>query len=272
MIPGPADLFQPRADTRGTTVLSQAPTATGGTGKTQIAAAYARAQWESGSLDVLVWITATSRQAVVAGYAQAAAELLAADPSVPERAARTFLAWLEPKHGQRSCRWMIVLDALADPADLHGLWPPQGNGRILVTSARHAGDAAGAAAAYAELLAVRERALGPNHPGTLTIQHELAYWRGQAGDAAGATTALIEVLTGFIRVLGPDHPDTLATRHNVAHWRGQAGDAAGAAAAYSELLADRERVLGADHPDTLTTRHNLAHWRGQAGGEDPAAR
>ncbi|MFJ9683536.1 tetratricopeptide repeat protein [Streptomyces sp. NPDC101194] len=280
VIPGRANSFQPLAVARSTTMLSQALAGSGGAGKTQIAAAYARAQWESGSVDVLVWITATSRQAVIAGYAQAAVELLAADPGAPEQAARTFLAWLEPKHGQRPCRWMIVLDALADPADMHDLWPPEGNGRTLVTTARHeafarwrgqAGDAAGAATAYAELLADRERLLGPDHPETLTTRHELAYWQGQAGDASGAATALTDVLADFIRLLGPDHPDTLTTQHNLAYWRGQAGDAAGAATAYAELLADRERLLGPHHLDTLTTRHNLAYWRGQAGDAAGAA-
>jgi hypothetical protein len=39
----------------------------GGVGKTQLAAHYARALWRTGELDVLVWITTSSGEAVVKG-------------------------------------------------------------------------------------------------------------------------------------------------------------------------------------------------------------
>ncbi|MFF3787694.1 tetratricopeptide repeat protein, partial [Streptomyces sp. NPDC001933] len=85
-----------------------------------------------------------------------------------------------------------------------------------------AGDAAGAATRFEELLADRVRVLGPDHPDTLTTRHNLAYWRGQAGDAAGAATRFEELLADRVRVLGTDHPDTLTTRQNLAHWRREA--------------------------------------------------
>ena len=44
-----------------------------------------------------------------------------------------------------------------------------------------AGDAAGAVAAFAELLPIRVRVLGPEHPDTLATRHNLASWRGEAG-------------------------------------------------------------------------------------------
>ncbi|MFI1431639.1 NB-ARC domain-containing protein [Streptomyces lydicus] len=117
-------------------MLSQVLTGTGGVGKTQLAADCARTAWESGTVDVLIWVSASSRQAIMNGYAQAGVELLAADPGAPEQAAQAFLAWLEPKHGQRRCRWLVVLDDLADPADLRELWPPSRHGRTLVTTRR----------------------------------------------------------------------------------------------------------------------------------------
>ncbi|WP_234374945.1 tetratricopeptide repeat protein, partial [Streptomyces sp. NRRL WC-3605] len=63
-----------------------------------------------------------------------------------------------------------------------------------------------------ELLADRQRVLGPEHPDTLSTRFYLARWRGEAGDAAGAVTALEELLADRQRVLGPEHPDTLSTR------------------------------------------------------------
>ncbi|WP_260860420.1 NB-ARC domain-containing protein [Streptomyces cupreus] len=109
----------------------------GGVGKTQLAAHYARTLWQAGQLDVLVWITASSGEAVVEGFAAAAAELMGIGEEVPARAAAMFLAWLEPKAGQKRCRWLVVLDDVSDPADLNGWWPPVSpTGRVLVTTRR----------------------------------------------------------------------------------------------------------------------------------------
>jgi hypothetical protein len=82
-------------------------------------------------------------------------------------------------------------------------WPPG----IAWRAGGAAGDAAGAAAAFRELLADYLRVHGPDHPGTLATRHSLARWRGAAGDAAGAAAAFRELLAGRLRVLGPDHPD-----------------------------------------------------------------
>ncbi|MFE1056573.1 tetratricopeptide repeat protein [Streptomyces rochei] len=156
MIPLEARSFQHRAEADrlraaveggGTAVLSQVLTGMGGVGKTQLAADYARAAWNDGSLDVLVWVTASAQSAVVSAYAQAGVELCRADPDDPERAAKQFLAWLVPKPGQRPCRWLIVLDDVADPSDLivhpddpgtrYSLWPPASPyGRVLITTRR----------------------------------------------------------------------------------------------------------------------------------------
>ena len=131
------DQLRAAVDSGGTAVLSQVLTGTGGVGKTQLAADYARTAWDSGGVDVLVWISASSRSAITAGYAQAGVEVLAADPSDPEQSARAFLAWLEPKAGQEPCRWLVVLDDVADPADIRGWWPPASpRGRVLVTTRR----------------------------------------------------------------------------------------------------------------------------------------
>ncbi|MEU2794184.1 tetratricopeptide repeat protein [Streptomyces sp. NPDC007100] len=131
------DQLRATIDNGGTAVLSQVLTGTGGVGKTQLAADYARTMWESGGVDVLVWISASSRSAITAGYAQAGVEVLAADPGDPEQAARAFLAWLEPKAGREPCRWLVVLDDVVDPADMRGWWPPASrHGRVLVTTRR----------------------------------------------------------------------------------------------------------------------------------------
>lgn len=121
----------------GTAVLCQVPTGMGGVGKTQLAADYARTAWAGGEVDLLVWVTAVDRAAVVAGLGRAGVAVAGADPADPQAAAEAFVAWLEPKAGQRPCRWLVVLDDVAHPADLRGLWPPPSpHGRTLVTTRR----------------------------------------------------------------------------------------------------------------------------------------
>jgi hypothetical protein len=142
LVPSRALSFQDRAeagrlraamDGGGTGVLCQVLTGMGGVGKTQLAADFAHRAWDERAVEVLVWVTATSRDAVVAAYAQAGEELCGADASEPERAAAVFLAWLRA----REHRWQVVLDDVADPADLTGLWPPDSpTGRTLVTTRR----------------------------------------------------------------------------------------------------------------------------------------
>ncbi|MCM1967421.1 FxSxx-COOH system tetratricopeptide repeat protein [Streptomyces sp. G1] len=144
VIPRRAGSFQDRAEVHrlraavnggGTAVVCQVLAGMGGVGKTQLAADHARRAWADGQVDLLVWVTAATRQAVIDAYARAAADILHTDPADPERAAQAFLAWLEPAPGRP--RWLIVLDDVADPADLRDLWPPaHPGGRTLVTTRR----------------------------------------------------------------------------------------------------------------------------------------
>lgn len=135
-----------------------------------------------------------------------------------------------------------------------------------------AGDMAGAATAYEQLLSDRTRLLGPDHRHTLSARHQLAYFRDAAGDPAGAAAMYEQVLSARMRLLGTDHHLTLLTRNNLAHCRGEMGDAAGAVTALEQLLTDYIRVLGPDHLRVLASRHNLARWRGHAGDLDGALR
>jgi len=101
-------------------------------GKTQLAAAFAELLWQSGGLDLLVWIPGTSRSSVLSGYAAATAAATGRDQaSSSESVAAQFLSWLS----ETSRRWLVVLDDLADTANLDGLWPTGPAGRVLVTSA-----------------------------------------------------------------------------------------------------------------------------------------
>src|ERR1700679_1416139 len=65
----------------GPTPARIASEAAGGTGKTQLAIGFAHQMWSTRSVDLLVWVAAGNRTAIVAGYARAAADLHLADGS-----------------------------------------------------------------------------------------------------------------------------------------------------------------------------------------------
>jgi tetratricopeptide (TPR) repeat protein len=107
------------------------PAAQGGTGKTQIAVAFSHALWGARAVDVLVWVPATSREAIVTGFAQAAGTVGVADQAQPaEAAAGRFTGWLA--HTRRP--WALILDNLASLADLEDLWPAGLAGQVVITT------------------------------------------------------------------------------------------------------------------------------------------
>lgn len=103
----------------------------GGGGKTQLAAALARAHLERGMTDLVVWVNVTGRDAVIGGYARALRDIGVTDQSEgPERAATQFLDWL----ASTTRPWLVVLDGVSDPAVLDGYWPHGATGSVLVTT------------------------------------------------------------------------------------------------------------------------------------------
>jgi tetratricopeptide (TPR) repeat protein len=102
------------------------------TGKTQLAVAAADGLLRSGGIELLVWITATSRASVLAGYVEASVAALGIPPAGDsESVAIGFVQWL----AETGRRWLIVFDDLTDAAHLDGLWPEGPAGTILVTTA-----------------------------------------------------------------------------------------------------------------------------------------
>jgi tetratricopeptide (TPR) repeat protein len=150
LVPPLTDSFVPRQETgltsldsllRGETVVlvpggdaaNSSLGVLGGTGKTGLAAAIAHTAWDQRAVDLLLWVTPTGRDAVLASYAEALARAGLPDPGEgPEAAASALLSWL----AETSRPWLAVFDDLADPDSMDGLWPHGRNGRVLVTVPR----------------------------------------------------------------------------------------------------------------------------------------
>jgi tetratricopeptide (TPR) repeat protein len=131
VVPGATVALTPARTGSGT-----APDWFGSCGKTQLAAFLAESLWKARELDLLVWITATSRAAILTGFANAAVAAMGVDPAGDaESLATRFVGWL----AETSRSWMVVLDGLASPWDLDGIWPSGATGRTLITAADAAG-------------------------------------------------------------------------------------------------------------------------------------
>jgi tetratricopeptide (TPR) repeat protein len=195
----------------------------GGTGKTTLAGALARTHHDSRLVDLVVWISATARDAIVSGYAQAGRDAGVPAPGEDaDRAAAAFLDWLA-----RSGRpWLVVLDGLTEAAVAADLWPQGAGGRVLVT-ADHPDAAARIPGAH--LVPV-----GPYSP-----REAMAYLFAKLQADPGQRNGALELATGLgfapaalgqavavISETGMDCRDYLAELTGRQRQRGGAGDPA----------------------------------------------
>jgi tetratricopeptide (TPR) repeat protein len=101
-------------------------------GKTQLAAFFAESLWRARSIDLLVWIDASSTSSILSGYVEAARVITGTHlPGIAESVAASFLGWL----GRTDRRWLVVLDDLPDIEVLQGLWPGGPAGQVAITTA-----------------------------------------------------------------------------------------------------------------------------------------
>ena len=171
------------------------------------------------------------------------------------------------------------LDALALDLVSGATTPPEG----AETSAsylldRLASYRQGALAAYVKsralferALAIREEALGPEHPEVATSLNNLAGLLQDEGDLVGARPLYERALAIREKTLGPEHPDTATSLGNLASLLQALGDLAGARPLHERTAAILEKALGPEHPWTATSLNNLGRLL-QDQGDLPGAR
>ncbi|KAG8690041.1 hypothetical protein FRC09_012163, partial [Ceratobasidium sp. 395] len=104
----------------------------------------------------------------------------------------------------------------------------------------------------------RKRALGEQHPDTLTSISKLALTYQYQGRWDEAAVVQTQVLEARKQVLGERHPDTLSSMDNLASAYQSQGRWDEAEALHVQVLEARRQVLGERHPNTLTSMDNLA--------------
>jgi eukaryotic-like serine/threonine-protein kinase len=108
-------------------------------------------------------------------------------------------------------------------------------------------------------LAIREQALGPDHPDTLAALFVLASAQKVLGHYPEAEALHRRAWTGRARALGSDHPHTLASQAALALHLFDLDRRAEGELLMRRFVEQAARVLGPDHPDTLGGSSNLAH-------------
>jgi tetratricopeptide (TPR) repeat protein len=122
-----------------------------------------------------------------------------------------------------------------------------------------------ATGAYAEAqalqeraLALREQALGPDHPSIAGNLNNLATVHHARGAYAEARALLERALAIQEKALGPDHPEIAMSLTNLANVYYETGEYAEARALNERVLAIDEEVFGSDHPNVAIDLFNLA--------------
>jgi len=116
----------------------------------------------------------------------------------------------------------------------------------------------------------REKALGVEHPDTLTSVNNLGNLLLSKGDYEGAEALCRRALEGREKALGVEHPDTLTSVNNLGNLLKSKGDYEGAEALYRRALEGREKALGMEHPDTLRSVNNLGISLSAKGNDEGA--
>ena len=209
-IPALAEMFVPRQETGLSSAVSVPLGATvvlvpaedrigaiGGTGKTQMAAAVTRELYRDQAVELVVWVSAASLDAVLCSYAQALRDVgVRVAPQSTEQSASRFVAWLAAADRP----WVVVLDDLREGAVPDWLWPSGPAGRVLVTSSHR-----DAAAGVANRRVVQVGPFSPREAmsylsahlhtdtalrtGALELTRDLGFWPLALGQAAAVITA-----------------------------------------------------------------------------------
>ena len=110
---------------------------------------------------------------------------------------------------------------------------------------------------YRQILAIRTRTLGPEHPDTLQCQISLAQLLLKEGRLQEAEKMQRQTLAVNLRVIGAESPQTLWCQSDLAETLIKEGHYSEAEKIASAALAIERRTMAPTHPETLYTLQRL---------------
>ncbi len=110
------------------------------------------------------------------------------------------------------------------------------------------GDYAGARTRFERALALRTKALGPEHPDVAAALNNIGAAVDLAGDSPAALPYFERAARIWTQALGADHPETLQAVGNLGSSRLHLGSAEQAKAENDRAIAGLRRTLGNEHP------------------------
>ena len=115
---------------------------------------------------------------------------------------------------------------------------------------------------YQRSLAIREKALGKEHPDVATSLNSLANLYTNQGNYEKAEPLYQRSLAIREKALGKEHPDVASSLNNLGELYRNQGNYEKAEPLYQRSLAIREKALGKEHPDVASSLNNLAllYW------------
>ena len=123
---------------------------------------------------------------------------------------------------------------------------------------------------YKRALAIREKALGPEHPSVARSLNNLAGLYRAQGRYAEAEPLYQRSLAILERILGPEHPHVAQSLNSLAAFYQAQRRYAEAEPLLKQALAILEKVLGPEHPNVATSLENYAAVLRETEGEDKA--
>jgi CHAT domain-containing protein/tetratricopeptide (TPR) repeat protein len=129
-----------------------------------------------------------------------------------------------------------------------------------------------AAGVWEQILAIREKVLGPEHPDTATSLNNLAFLYRNQGRHREVEPLYKRSLAIIEKVLGAEHLYTATILNNLASLYESQGRYVEVDPIYKRSLAIREKVLGMENPDIADSLNNLAELyrnQGRYGEAEP---
>jgi hypothetical protein len=109
-----------------------------------------------------------------------------------------------------------------------------------------------------QMIEMRRKLLGPEHPDTLSSMGNLASTYFNQGRWNEAEQLELQVMDMRTKLLGPEHPDTLLSMGNLAITYSNQGRWNEAEQLKLQVMDMRQKLLGPEHPDTLSSMGSLA--------------